>query len=777
MLAISLDAYVETDSQGQIVEWNSRAESTFGWTRAEAIGQPFTILVPERHRDGYRRETQDFQEKGREFLFQTSRPIRCIDRSGSEFPAELSCSASSDGIICFIRDVSERRKLEAALQERAEYHAILNTIEDGYSEVDLKGKYLFVNDAYCRMFNRTREEVFGASYKEFFDSNQTSDLRRVFHRAYETGQPVPAFELEYKPGLFCEMSISLRRNAKGQITAFLVLTREITPRKIVEQRLAIATENAEAASRAKSEFLANMSHEIRTPMNGVIGMTGLLLDTDLNEEQREYAEIVRRSGEALLTVINDILDFSKIEAGKLELESVAFDLRDVIEEVSEMIAPQAERKDLNVAVQYAPGLPRRFIGDAGRIRQVVANLAGNAVKFTPSGDVVIEIHCEGETQDSAAMRVTVADTGIGIPPEKLEILWQKFTQADTSTTRQFGGTGLGLAISKQLIELMGGSIGCESEPGKGSRFWFRLRLPRDPEARPAEIPDVDLTGLRVLIVDDNEINRRVVHEQICGWGMRNGSFASAAEGLDAVRAAKAAGDPYHFVISDFQMPVIDGATLATMIKSDPSIRQTLFVMLTSVGHRSELRGLEGASIDACLTKPVRQSQLLNTLSTLWSKKLQADLADAPETRFGDSVGALRAALNGRTIRALIVEDNMVNQVVAKRMLERLGVRSDVASNGREALEMLAVLPYDMVFMDCQMPEMNGYEATAAIRKIEGPNRGLTVIAMTAEALASSREECLSAGMDDYIIKPVKFSALASAVSSWIETHSEQNSQV
>jgi PAS domain S-box-containing protein len=771
----AFDAFIEVDSEGIVRDWNARAERTFGWSRSEALGRPSNIIVPPHRRRAFETDLRDFLASGKDLHLDKPTPIRAIHREGREFPAEMAIASvrrgESHGLLGFVRDLSEHKRLESAVREGAEYRAILNSIEDGYTEVDLTGKYLFANDAYCRMFNRTPEEVFGESYKEFFDPERKAEIRKVFQTVYETGQPVKAFELEYKPGRFVEMSISLKRDERGRPIGFLGLTREITPRKLFERELAHAIKVAEAATRAKSEFLANMSHEIRTPMNGVIGMTGLLLDTDLNTEQREYAEMVRKSGEALLTVINDILDFSKIEAGKLETESYAFDLRLVMEEVAEMLAPQAEEKSTDVVLQYPSAVPRHLIGDAGRIRQVVTNLAGNAIKFTRNGNVFIAVACEDETSEEVCVRVSVTDTGIGIPEQKLNSLWQKFSQADTSTTRKYGGTGLGLAISRQLIELMGGSIGCESQVGVGSRFWFNLRLPRDTQTSADPIPGLDLTGLRVLIVDDNEINRRVVHEQISSWGMRNGSYASAQEAFEAVRSAQSSGDPYHFVISDYQMPGVDGAMLASMIKSEPAISGTVFVMLTSVGHRSELRGLEGDSVDACLVKPVRQSHLLNTLTTLWSKKLQTS-PETPAPQYSESISALKSALaqlaEGRPLRALVVEDNVVNQVVATRMLERLGFRSDVAANGREALELLGVLPYDVVFMDCQMPEMDGYQATTENRRREGPNRYVTVIAMTAEAMTGSREQCLEAGMDDYITKPVKLSELTGALAKWAE---------
>ena len=417
-------------------------------------------------------------------------------------------------------------------------------------------------------------------------------------------------------------------------------------------------------------------------------------------------------------------------------------------------------------MEYPAEAPRRFVGDAGRIRQVLTNLVGNAVKFTLAGSVAIAVACEGREGGQARMRIAVRDTGVGIPVEKVGTLFQKFSQVDGSTTRRYGGTGLGLAISKQLVELMHGTIGVESRAGEGSTFWFSLPLALD--AVPDAVPPApeQLRGLRVLIVDDHEVNRRVLEEQVTQWGLQARSLAAPQEVIPAMRAAHAGGAPYQFVLLDYQMAVMDGATLADHIRADPEIGQAALIMLTSVGHWTEVRQMEGASVDASLVKPVRQLHLLNALLVAWSKR--SGVAAAPRPQAAPAKRRrFEGSLKGAAIRALVAEDNVVNQKVAIRMLERLGVRADMAGNGLEAVEMVRLAPYDVVFMDCHMPEMDGYAATREIRKLQHSRRGVIVVAMTAEALAGARERCLEAGMDDYIAKPVKLGDLEAMLRKWV----------
>ncbi len=687
------------------------------------------------------------------------------------------------------RETAERQLVEASLARRTrEYRTIFDAVPAMVLFKDDKNRHLGVNRAGAEMMGLPAESIEGHTAweldPEHADRFYEDDLEVIRSGTAKLGI-VECLTPTGSQARWVSADKLPYRDADGHVVGVIVFAVDITERIAAQQALERANSElearvaartaeleqanrslndakdaAEAATRAKSEFLAAMSHEIRTPMNGVIGMTNLLLQTPLDPEQREFADTVRASGEALLTIINDILDFSKIEAGKLVFEQLDFDLRDVVEGTIEVLAGQAQAKGIELACHVPVELATRFRGDSGRIRQVLLNLVGNAIKFTARGEVVVTVSNGVEMVSGNEIRVEVRDTGIGIPPGVQSQLFQAFVQADGSTTRRFGGTGLGLAISRRLIELMHGQIGVVSEPGKGSTFWFTLRLPLgQPGPQTALIHAERLAGKRVLIVDDNATNRTILHHQILGWKMRNGGLAGdGPEALRLLREGIRRGDPYDLALLDMDLPGMNGLQLAQAIREDAALDGTRMLVLTSLCDRTKHEDLARAGVVACLVKPVRQAHLLGSLLKAFSATPPAPAnsrtaAPPPPTTFPPL----------RSPRILLAEDNLVNQKVALRQLKLLGCEADLVANGQDVLKALGSKPYDLVIMDCHMPELDGFETTRQIRAGVGNRPEVRIIAMTANAMNGDRERCLAAGMDDYVAKPTRLADLEAAL--------------
>ncbi len=734
------------NKRGKIVYANKKCEDIMGYKREEFYSPEFdfTRLIAtesrEKARESFRGHMAGKESPPYEFAL--------ITKDGNRIEAinttKLIKYEGEKAIIGIITDITERKKAEEAIQrESVKLKVMIASMEEGIVFADSQDKIVEVNDYFLNFVKKDKSEVLGKTLWDFHHGEIATKLKNLI-KNFKQNTDSPPVVIQRQLANIEAVMRSQPIYRSNQYDGVLLNILDVT-------ELVSAHRKAQAATRAKSEFLANMSHEIRTPLNGIFGMTELALDTELAPEQREYLKAIMTSAESLMTIINDILDFSKIEARKIELESVNFDLIDSISDMVSSLALQAHKKGLELLSHIPPQMSCTVTGDPGRLRQIITNLVNNAIKFTEKGEIVVSAKEEEKNKDEVCLHFTVADTGVGIPTTKQRDIFNAFAQADSSTTREHGGSGLGLAIASQLAELMGGRIWVESKVGKGSTFHFRVRLGllKGPQEKliPAELKD--LKDLSVLVVDDNDTNRYILKEILTNWHINSAEVNSGQGALAVMKQAKKVGRPFSLVLIDYNMPEMDGFTLAEKINQDPDLAKSIIMMLTSAATRGDSARCRKLGISSYLIKPIKQSELLDAIMLSLGAATE-EIEPAPLiTRH-----TIRESRRG--LRILLAEDNIINQKVAVHILEKYGHKVFVANNGQEVLQALKKEHFDLILMDVQMPKMDGFETTASIREKEKKTGfHMPIIAMTAHAMKGDRERCLDSGMDDYIAKPLK----------------------
>jgi two-component system sensor histidine kinase/response regulator len=745
----SADIIYETDSRGRFTFVNLAVRSLLGFEPREVIGRHYTELI----REDWRTVVMDhYRNPSRAPGLPTYFEFPAVASDGKvvwigQSVTPVLRKGSVTGFQAIARDITQRRVAE----ER--FNTFMNNSPTTSFIKQADGVYVYVNELMNRHFAAPGTSLVGRADVDLMPAEILAGVRAVDEEVLRSGKAiqvlenVPTIDGGERQWLTYKFPVS----ADDGTTFVGGVAVDLTDRLSLERDLASARDTALESARLKSEFLANMSHEIRTPMNGVIGLLGVLLDTELNDDQKDLASTARSSAESLLTIINDILDFSKIEAGKLDFEVLEFDVRKACESTIDLLADSAHKKSLEIGYVVDPDIPAVLRGDSGRLRQILLNIIGNAIKFTTRGGVLVQIEREADVDENVVLRFRITDTGDGIDEATRKKLFQPFTQSDASTTRRFGGTGLGLAISKQLVHLMGGEIGVESEPGCGATFWFTATFACSDRS-PAMV--MTTSSPRVLVVEDSTTTRQMVSLQLTGWHVPNDAAADGFSAMSMMREQASAGTPYDVVITDVQMHQLDGISLARLAHGKSEFGKPRFVLMTAGTQSIDAAKLADIGVATCLRKPVRQEHLFSAVFGKTMRPVVPAPVDKP------------AARRSGNRRILVVDDNAVNQKVALRQLQKLGVHADAVGNGLEAIEALDRIAYDLVLMDCQMPEMDGYEATRLLRA-----RGTMtpVIALTASASDSDRDKCLRAGMNDFLPKPVREGELGTMIERWLPT--------